>query len=109
MRVLSPRIDPPLRRLDGSTASTATRWPAAVRWPPSSSMNVDLPAPGVPVMPRRMAPPVRASTASRSAAACGPVVGARRLDQSDRLGERAPVALDEARCELLGVGHERGV
>ena len=27
MRVLSPRIDPPLRRLDGSTASTATRWP----------------------------------------------------------------------------------
>ena len=28
MRVLSPRIEPPLRALDGSTASTATRWPA---------------------------------------------------------------------------------
>ena len=46
MRVLSPMIEPPLRRLDGSTASTATRCPAAVRRDPSSSMKVDLPAPG---------------------------------------------------------------
>ncbi len=35
MRVLSPRIDPPVRELEGSTASTATRWPAAVRLTPS--------------------------------------------------------------------------
>ena len=48
MRVLSPRIEPPLRVLDGSTASTATRWPASTRCRPSASMNVDLPAPGAP-------------------------------------------------------------
>ena len=66
MRVLSPMIEPPLRRLDGSTARTATRCPAAVRRGPSSSMNVDLPAPGVPLIPTRTAPPVAGSTASSS-------------------------------------------
>ena len=29
MRVLSPRIEPPVRLEDGSTASTATLWPCA--------------------------------------------------------------------------------
>ena len=29
MRVLSPRIEPPVRVEDGSTASTATLWPCA--------------------------------------------------------------------------------
>ncbi len=31
MRVLSPRMDPPVRLDDGSTASTATLWPCAVK------------------------------------------------------------------------------
>ncbi len=31
MRVLSPRIEPPVRVEDGSTASTATFWPAWTR------------------------------------------------------------------------------
>ena len=31
MRVLSPRIEPPVRVDEGSTASTATFWPAAER------------------------------------------------------------------------------
>ena len=31
MRVLSPRIDPPVRLDDGSTANTATLWPLLVR------------------------------------------------------------------------------
>jgi hypothetical protein len=35
MRVLSPRIEPPDRADDGSTASTATFEPAAVRSTPS--------------------------------------------------------------------------
>ena len=64
MRVLSPMIEPPLRRLDGSTASTATRCPAAVSRVPSSSMNVDLPEPGVPLTPTRTALPVAGSTSS---------------------------------------------
>ena len=59
MRVLSPRIEPPVRVEDGSTASTATRWPLAVRWLPSTSMVVDLPTPGTPVMPTRVARPVK--------------------------------------------------
>jgi len=75
MRVLSPRIDPPVRELDGSIASTATRCPASTTWRPRASMRVDFPAPGAPEMPMRIAPPVwgmtsvrRASAASRSSA-----------------------------------------
>ena len=75
MRVLSPRIDPPLRRLDGSMASTATRWPAAVRRVPSSSMKVDLPAPGVPVMPTRTALAGGGQHGVEQGGGLGPVVG----------------------------------
>ncbi len=69
MRVLSPRIDPPLRVLDGSTANTATRCSCATRKPPSASMKVDLPAPGAPEMPTRMDFPACGSTSSSSASA----------------------------------------
>ncbi|BDH57436.1 hypothetical protein MTP03_23750 [Tsukamurella sp. PLM1] len=41
MRVLSPRMDPPLRVDDGSTASTATLCPNEIRWLPRASMVVD--------------------------------------------------------------------
>ena len=58
MRVLSPRIEPPLRFEDGSTASTATWCPWPMRWRPKASMKVDLPTPGTPEMPRRVDPPV---------------------------------------------------
>ncbi len=58
MRVLSARIEPPVRAEDGSTASTATLWPSPVRWLPSASMVVDLPTPGAPVIPTRRAVPV---------------------------------------------------
>ena len=58
MRVLSPRIEPPVRVDDGSTASTATLWPLPVSMLPSASMVVDLPTPGAPVMPTRTALPV---------------------------------------------------
>ena len=54
MRVLSPRIEPPLRTDEGSTASTATLWPRAVRLEPSASISVDLPAPGTPLRPIRI-------------------------------------------------------
>src|SRR4051794_4661365 len=67
MRVLSPRIEPPVRPLDGSTASTATRWPAAVSMVPKASMKVLLPTPGTPVTPTRCAPPACGSTAWRTA------------------------------------------
>ncbi len=69
MRVLSARIEPPVRRDDGSTASTATLWPWPVRSEPSASIMVDLPTPGAPVMPTRTALPVASSSACVSAAA----------------------------------------
>ena len=58
MRVLSARIEPPVRFEEGSTASTATRWPLSVRYVPSASIVVDFPAPGMPVIPTRTALPV---------------------------------------------------
>ncbi len=69
MRVLSARIEPPVRRDDGSTASTATLWPCRVSIVPSASMVVDLPTPGEPVMPTRTALPVAPSSVCVSAAA----------------------------------------
>ena len=70
IRVLSPRIEPPERALDGSTARTATRRPCAVSMVPKLSMKVDFPTPGVPDMPIRMA--CRSAPFSRSinSAAC---------------------------------------
>jgi hypothetical protein len=53
MRVLSPRMLPPVRDEDGSTASTATRFPAFVRSVPRALMKVDFPTPGTPLMPTR--------------------------------------------------------
>ena len=55
MRVLSPRMLPLVRSLEGSMANTASRPPFSRRmWMPNSSMLVDLPAPGTPLMPTRM-------------------------------------------------------
>ena len=69
MRVLSARIEPPVRRDDGSTASTATLRPCPVSMLPNASMVVDLPTPGAPVMPTRTALPVAPSSAWVSATA----------------------------------------
>jgi len=55
---MSPRIEPPVREEEGSTASTATLRPPAVRLEPRVSMVVDLPTPGTPVTPTRIARPV---------------------------------------------------
>lgn len=67
IRVLSPRMEPPVRLEDGSTASTATRWPSPVSIVPSASMNVDFPTPGTPLIPiRRAAPACGSSRLSNS-------------------------------------------
>ena len=63
MRVLSPRMEPPETEEDGSTASTASFMPRSISQTPSASMKVDLPAPGTPEMPMRIALPVRGSRA----------------------------------------------
>ena len=69
MRVLSPRMLPPVRVDDGSTARTATRVPLAVSSLPRASMNVDFPAPGTPVTPMRWLPPARRSKRTSSSLA----------------------------------------
>ena len=57
--------------LEGSTASTATRWPRPMRCSPSASMKVDLPEPGEPLIPTRIDRPVagRSASSTRSARA----------------------------------------
>ena len=72
MRVLSPRIEPPDTLDDGSIASTATRCPRSIRSSPSASMKVDLPTPGTPEMPRRIA--CRCRQARRAARRRAPMV-----------------------------------
>jgi hypothetical protein len=53
--VLSPSIDPPDLTELGSTARTATLNPKSVRYDPKTSIKVDLPTPGVPERPMRIA------------------------------------------------------
>src|SRR5262245_12154553 len=69
MRVLSPRMLPPVTVELGSTASTATRLPALHRRSPSVSISVLLPTPGAPVMPMRSEPPVCGSNVCNSSSA----------------------------------------
>ena len=55
MRVLSPRMEPLERSDDGSIANTASFPPfSRSTCTPNSSMLVDLPAPGTPLIPTRI-------------------------------------------------------
>ena len=96
IRVLSPRIEPPDRAEDGSTASTATRSPCPVSIRPKLSMKVDLPTPGVPDSPIRSACRPRRRAAPPAAPAPRPVIGPRAFDQRDRARQRPAVAGDHA-------------
>ena len=109
MRVLSPRIEPPERRLEGSTASTATWWPCSIRWAPSASMKVDLPAPGVPEMPSRTALPVAGSSRLEQRLRLLLVIGPARFDQRDRARERPPVAGQHALGQVSRAGSCEGL
>ena len=51
IRTRSPSSAPPVNGEDGSTASTATRFPRARNARTSALVTVDLPAPGAPVRP----------------------------------------------------------
>src|SRR4249920_790160 len=58
MRIRSPSSAPPVNGDDGSTASTAMRWPWARNALSSAPVTVDLPTPGEPVRPMIRARPV---------------------------------------------------
>ena len=109
IRVLSPSTDPPVRVLLGSTASTPTRWPAAVSWVPRASMKVDLPTPGPHEMPTRTA--VSAAPAPPRGR---PAAGARRrlggsglLDSTSVIAcdSGRPVAAEDTVHQRVDVGH----
>ena len=70
MRVLSPRILPPLNGELGSTANTATFLPWLIRCKPNASINVDLPTPGIPVIPIRILLPVLGKSWLSNVCAC---------------------------------------
>ena len=57
IRVLSPRIEPRERSEEGSIARTASFFFCLQSITPRASIKVDLPAPGTPVIPTRMALP----------------------------------------------------
>ena len=74
-------------------------------------MVVDLPTPGAPVMPTRIALPVRGNSSCTSAARGLLMIGALALDQRDGAGERSALAGADgagkladvaARCEPAG-------
>src|SRR5680860_1243745 len=67
MRILSPNIAPPVKGLDGSTATTATLWPSLRTLSISTEVRVDLPEPGAPVSPRTYAFP---DFGNKSASTC---------------------------------------
>ena len=67
---------------EGSTASTATRWPRPVSIEPSASISVDLPTPGAPVIPDPWAPPVLGRMRLDEIAGGRLVVRPARLDQA---------------------------
>ena len=73
-------------------------------------MVVDLPTPGEPVMPTRIALPVSGSSSCTSRCACLLMVGALALDQRDRARERRAVAGAELErrgkgCQAVRHGH----
>ena len=57
IRTLSPRMAPPVRGDDGSTASTAGRRPFSARRMVHAAVRVDFPEPGGPVSPTTWALP----------------------------------------------------
>ena len=76
MRVLSPRIEPPLRVELGIDRQHRDLVALAVSREPSASMAVDLPTPGTPVIPTRTARPVWGHHGVEQAPRRGPVVPA---------------------------------
>ena len=105
MRVLSARMEPPLRAEEGIDGQHGDR-PAVVRNVPSASMVVDLPTPGTPVMPTRTALPVDGKL--HQAARRLLMVGAPAFDKRDGARNHGALAGADAACELGEIGKRRG-
>src|SRR5690606_19217602 len=110
MRARSPRSAPPLRGLDGSTASTPTVRPCARSSPTSAETSVLLPTPGGPVMPKvREACGASARSCERSSTMRGSA-SERRFSTSEiavaiALRSRLTIAAASSRSDMVGA-HE---
>src|SRR4051794_38950946 len=100
MRTRSPRMAPPVNGLDGSTASTPTRWPAWRSARTSSFVVVDLPTPGEPVSPTTWAVPACGASAAATAGSAGSPF-------STRLIRRATDRGSPSRARATSVGTSR--
>ena len=83
MRVLSPRIEPPLRLEEGSTARTATRWPLPVRYGPERVDERRLAHARHPRHPDALGVAGAGQEAYEQLLAAGTVLGPPGLDQGD--------------------------
>ena len=101
IRVLSPRIDPPLRVLDGSTARTATRCSRSTSVQPERLDERRLPGPGRPgdADPDRVARVWQ--HVGEQLFRVLTVITPRGLDQRDRPRQRAPIAVDHLLSERV--------
>ena len=107
MRVLSPRMEPPLTLDDGSTASTATRWPRSIRNSPSTSMKVLLPTPGTPGQADAQRAAARRQQGVEQFVGARAVVGPRALEQRDGRGPARGAGAARARRAARASGPRR--
>jgi len=96
MRVLSPKIEPPLRSELGSMASTASLWRSEVTMLPIASMKVDLPAPGTPADADAHRPAGMGQAAFDDLLRLRIMVGVAAFDERDGLRQRSNVTLQNA-------------
>ena len=99
MRTRSPSKAPPENGLEGSTATTPTRSPAARARATSASTSVDLPTPGDPVTPTTNAPPVLGYSAASASRA--PSAPSSRSRMSRAAARRSPPSTSAARSFTL--------
>src|SRR5450631_245850 len=119
MRIRSPSRAPPEKGEEGSTARIPTRLPRARKAPTIALVKVDLPTPGLPVMPKMCARPVwgaRADITSRNAGwpsstneiSRATARGAPALAASTRAGTSTDLlAISES--SLLGDANDQGI
>src|SRR5664280_1530387 len=123
MRIRSPSRAPPENGEEGSTARMPTRLPRPRKAPTRALVKVDLPTPGLPVIPKMCARPVcGASVAITSRSAGWPsstseisratARGAPALAASTRAGTstgRDAITSSSALMSLLGNANDQGV
>ena len=94
MRVLSPKILPPVRSAGGIDCEDGyILLEVADEMMPRASMTLLLPVPGDPVMPKRMELPVEERQSSTICSGKIAVSGARAFNEGDGLGEDGAIAL----------------